>query len=187
MRVVFKGGFQRAFQAKEAFQGLAFAGDTPKLATMTEKLTEKTVCYLGSDHRGFPIKARFVARLREQGVTVVDLGTDSEVRCDATTYAVKLAQALKDDPKGLGILICGTGQVMAMTANRYRHLRAALCVNTTMARMAREHNDANVLVLGAHVIGIEVAQDCLDIFMKTAFLGGRYAERCKMLEDLGGL
>jgi ribose 5-phosphate isomerase B len=76
---------------------------------------------------------------------------------------------------------------MAMTANRFAHIRAALCSNATVARFSREHNDANVLVLGANVIGVDVALDCLKVFIETPALGGRYAERCKALGDLGGL
>ena len=76
---------------------------------------------------------------------------------------------------------------MAMTANRYQHIRAALCHNATVARLTREHNDANVLVLGADIIGSTVAEDCLQVFLQTKFLGGRYAERCQKLHDLGGL
>ena len=87
--------------------------------------------------------------------------------------------------KSLFLLICGTGQAMAMTANRYRHIRAALCVNATMARLARQHNNANVLALGAHIIGQEVALDCLQTFLTTQFLGGRFAARVDKLAGLG--
>jgi ribose 5-phosphate isomerase B len=80
-----------------------------------------------------------------------------------------------------------SGQAMAMTANRYQHIRAALCANTTMARLAREHNDANILALGAHIVGQDVALDCLETFVTTKFLGGRYAERIVKMTELGGL
>ena len=142
---------------------------------------------LASDHRGFPLKSLFSAHLKERGHAVVDYGAPDENRCDAGDFAQRLIQDLRDHPDRLGVLICGTGQVMAMTANRYRHIRAALCLNTTMARLAREHNDANVLVLGAHIVGQEVAIDCLDVFLSTHFLGGRYAERRDKLTALGGL
>lgn len=147
----------------------------------------KPMIYIASDHRGYDLKNRFVSWLRDQGDEVNDLGPDNGDRCDASVYAVKLAKAMRDEPDARGVLICGTGQVMAMTANRFRHIRAALCLDATMARLAREHNDANVLVVGAAIVGDEVARDCLDIFMKTSFLGGRYAERCRILADLGGL
>lgn len=142
---------------------------------------------IASDHRGISLKAEIISWLKENKFEVQDLGTNTEDRCDASDYAIKLAAELKTGADKRGILICGTGQVMAMTSNRFRHIRAALCTNSTMARMARQHNDANVLVLGAHVTGIEVARDCVDVFLGTDFLGGRYADRCKKLTDMGGL
>ncbi len=143
--------------------------------------------YIASDHRGFDLKDRFIAWLRDKGYDVTDLGPDNGDRCDASEYAVKLAKAMKQDKSARGVLICGTGQVMAMTANRYQHIRAALCLDVTMARLAREHNDANVLAIGAAIVGEEVALETLDVFLKTKFLGGRYADRCRILADLGGL
>ena len=142
---------------------------------------------IAADHRGFALKAIFLARLRGDGHTVLDLGTDSEGSCDAGDFAQKLAVDLRANPDHAGILICGSGQAMAMTANRYRHIRAALCLNTTMARLAREHNDANVLVIGAHITGQEVALDCLTAFMHTKFYGERFTARREKLTGLGGL
>lgn len=150
-------------------------------------MTEKTIA-IASDHRGYPLKQLLLGWLTEHGYTVNDLGPDTaEERVNATDYAVRVASALRADPKMRGVLICGTGQAMAMTANRFRHIRAALCTESTTARMTREHNDANVLVLGSHITGEEVAKDCLDVFLKTEHLGGRYAERCQILTELGGL
>jgi len=149
-------------------------------------MTVKTIS-IASDHRGFPIRALFMARLKEQGLVLNDFGPFDETRCDASDFAQKVAVDLREHPDSMGVLICGTGQVMAMTANRYRHIRAVLCTNTTMVRLARQHNNANVLVLGAHIIGQEVAFDCLNAFLTTDFLGGRYAERCDKMTALGGL
>jgi ribose 5-phosphate isomerase B len=142
---------------------------------------------IASDHRGFALKSLFCARLRERGVEVVDFGPNDERSCDAGDFAQRVAADLLEHPQRLGVLICGTGQAMAMTANRYQHVRAALCLNTTMARLAREHNDANILVLGAHIVGQEVALDCLDIFLATKFLEGRFTARRDKLTGLGGL
>ncbi len=142
---------------------------------------------IACDHRGFPLKTTIVAWLRGHGYEPLDLGTDSEVRCDALGYAQKVAEALQKDASLRGILICGTGQAMAMTANRFRHVRAALCTNATMARMARQHNDANVLAMGAHITGELVALDCVETFLTTDFLGGLYAGRCAALTALGGI
>jgi ribose 5-phosphate isomerase B len=149
-------------------------------------MTKKTVA-IASDHRGLPLKTLFCAQLKEGGAKVIDFGTINDARCDAGDFAQKVIADLREHSDHLGILICGTGQVMAMTANRYRYIRAALCLNTTMVRLARQHNDANVLVLGAHIIGQEVAMDCLNTFLTTDFLGGRYAERVDKLTALGGL
>ncbi|MDR3449707.1 MAG: RpiB/LacA/LacB family sugar-phosphate isomerase [Alphaproteobacteria bacterium] len=142
---------------------------------------------LASDHRGFALKAIFLAHLAARGDRVVDLGTDSEASCDAGDFAARMAADMRGNQAYKGVLICGSGQAMAMTANRYRHLRAALCLNTTMARLARQHNDANVLVLGAHIIGQEVALDCLESFLATPFLEGRFTARRDKLTALGGL
>jgi ribose 5-phosphate isomerase B len=142
---------------------------------------------IASDHRGFALKGKILAWLADNGLKASDLGSDSDTRCDASAYAVKLASALKSNLDARGILICGSGQAMAMTANRYQNLRAALCLNTTMARLAREHNDANVLVLGADLVGEGLALDCLTSFLNTEFLGGRYADRRDYLTNLGGL
>jgi len=147
----------------------------------------KLTISIGSDHRGFRLKADIISRLSDMGHKCVDCGSHGENSCDAGDFAQKVVANIKEYPEHIGILICGSGQAMAMTANRYRHIRAALCVNSTMAKMARQHNDANVLVLGAHMIGQEVAMDCIDAFLNTEFLGGRYAQRCAKLEEIGGL
>jgi ribose 5-phosphate isomerase B len=139
------------------------------------------------DHRGFLLKSLLFARIQERGHKPVDFGTHDEKSCDAGDFAQRVTADLRENPEHLGVLICGSGQAMAMTANRFRHIRAALCLNTTMARLAREHNDANILVLGAHVMGQEVALDCLDIFLGTKFLGGRYTARRDKMSAIGGL
>jgi ribose 5-phosphate isomerase B len=146
-----------------------------------------TIVFIASDHRGFQLKAQFIDWMKDHGFTAKDLGTDSEARCDALDFARKMALEFKTDTHARGILICGSGQAMAMTANRYKNLRAALCTDTTMTRLAREHNDANILALGADIIGEAVALDCLEVFLKTKSLGGRYAERRERLTGLGGL
>lgn len=142
---------------------------------------------IASDHRGFQLKTRLIAWLRQRDYEPKDLGTNSEERCDAFDFAKKLAQAFDAGNGQFGVLICGTGQAMAMTANRFRNLRAALCTNKDMARLTREHNDANVLALGADAISPSEAEACVETFLTTQFLGGRYAERRDKLTDLGGL
>lgn len=142
---------------------------------------------LASDHRGFSLKSKLISWLSEKNYQVKDLGTNSEERCDAGDFAVRMAKEFDSNAAHSGVLICGTGMAMAMTANRYKNLRAALCSSSTVARLARQHNDANVLVLGADITGEAVAMDCLETFLTTSFLGGRYAERRDKLTALGGL
>jgi ribose 5-phosphate isomerase B len=153
---------------------------------MSEPMPDPVV-YFAADHRGFFLKAKLRTLLGGHGFAVEDLGTDSEARCDASDFASRMAIEMAGKRDCFGVLICGTGLAMAMTANRYRHLRAALCSNATMARLARQHNDANILVLGADITGDAVSADCLEVFLKTEFLGGRYAERRDKLTALGGL
>ena len=142
---------------------------------------------LAADHRGFPLKAQLIAWLKAHGYTPKDLGTASEERCDSLDYAVKMANELEAHPGELGVLICGTGNGIAMAANRYQAVRAALCFTPEMARLAREHNDANALALGANVIDEKTAIACLKEFLEAKFLGGRYEERREKLTGLGGL
>ena len=143
--------------------------------------------YIASDHRGVPLKAALVKWAQSKGHEVLDLGPTTVDRVNATDFAVKTVEAMRSDPAAVGVLICGTGQAMAMTANRYRHIRAALCSNSFSARMTRAHNDANILVLGAELVGEGLAIDCLETFLAAGFLGGVYGDRCQLLADLGGL
>lgn len=142
---------------------------------------------IGADHRGYRLKVRLVEWLAAHGYEAKDLGTHDEARCDAFDFAKKLAEAFKSNGAQSGVLICGTGQAMAMTANRYKNIRAALCANAEIAKLTREHNDANVLVLGADFIAFDEAIKCLEAFLNTKFPGGRYAARRDKLTALGGL
>jgi ribose 5-phosphate isomerase B len=136
---------------------------------------------IASDHAGPDLKAQLAAQLRELGHTVLDLGADGSASVDYPTYADSVAAALADGRASMGVLICGTGIGISIAANRHRHVRAALCHSSTDARLTRLHNDANVLVLGARITGIEVAKDCVATFFSTPFEGGRHARRVAML------
>lgn len=136
---------------------------------------------IACDHAGLTLKTELVAALRAGGHDVLDLGTDGPASVDYPDFADALAAALADGRAGRGILICGTGIGISIAANRHRHVRAALCHDATTARLCREHNDANVLVLGARTLGIEVARDCLASFLATNFAGGRHAGRVAKL------
>lgn len=132
---------------------------------------------IAADHAGFDLKEVLKGELSALGYAVLDLGTDGPQSVDYPDFADALAGALADGRASRGVLICGTGIGISMAANRHRRVRAALCHDSVSARMARAHNDANVLALGARLIGVEVAKDCLRVFLSTPFEGGRHAGR----------
>jgi ribose 5-phosphate isomerase B len=136
---------------------------------------------IAADHGGFDLKEGLVPVLEAAGVTVLDLGTTSRESVDYPEFADALAAALAAGRAQRGILICGTGIGISIAANRHPGIRAALCHDGLTARLARQHNDANVLVLGGRVIGIETAKDCLTTFLDTPFEGGRHARRVAKL------
>jgi len=132
---------------------------------------------VASDHAGVGLKSVAASLLRELGFDVLDLGTNGPESVDYPDYADKMAAALKTGDAARGVLICGTGIGMSIAVNRHRHIRAARCADVTDARLAREHNDTNVLVLGARTIGEETARDCIRTFLATPFEGGRHQRR----------
>lgn len=136
---------------------------------------------IASDHAGVELKALLMKELAGMGREVLDLGTGGLESVDYPDFADRLAAALADGRAEQGILVCGTGIGISIAANRHRHVRAALCHDASTARLARAHNDANVLVLGARTTGVEVARDCLRTFLETAFEGGRHAQRVAKL------
>ena len=132
---------------------------------------------IAADHAGFALKAALSAELARLGYAVLDLGTDSVESVDYPDFAKAVAQAIEGGQVQRGVLICGTGIGIGMAANRHRAVRAAVCHDVSSTRLARRHNDANVLALGARLIGEEVAKDCLRAFLETEFEGGRHAPR----------
>lgn len=139
-------------------------------------MTVKTVA-LACDHAGYLLKAELIELLVGRGLGVLDLGTDGPESVDYPDFADALAAAIRDGRAERGVLICGTGIGISIAANRHQGIRAALCGEPTSARLAREHNDANVLALGARVVGIEIAKDCLTAFLDTPFAGGERHSR----------
>ncbi len=131
-------------------------------------ISMKTVL-LAADHGGVILKNTLKSYLRQQGYTVSDLGTDSSASVDYPDFAKRLVNGLTAD--AYGILICGTGIGMSIRANRDPKVRAALCTSVEMARLAREHNDANVLCLGGRIIEPSLAATIVDTFLQTAFTG----------------
>lgn len=137
---------------------------------------------IASDHGGYDLKCQLVAHLQACGVAVLDLGTDSgTASVDYPDFADKLVAVLAAGKAERGILICGTGIGISIAANRHQDIRCALVHDATTASLCREHNDANVLALGGRIIGPEVAKDCVDIFLATAFAGGRHSGRLAKL------
>ncbi len=137
---------------------------------------------IGCDHAGLELKASLVQHLQERGLAVVDFGTNTSASCDYPDFAHALAGAVESGSVAQGVLVCGTGVGMSMSANRHAGVRAVVCSEPLSARMARKHNDANVLCLGARVIGIETALDILDAFLGASFEGGRHERRVKKIE-----
>ena len=136
------------------------------------------VVALASDHTGVALREHLRAALEAEGVPALDLGSEErDGQVDYPDYADRLAAALASGAAAYGVMLCGTGIGASIAVNRHRHLRAALCVDPDMARLARQHNDANVLVLGARRIAPEVAVACLKGFLTTAFEQGRHARR----------
>ena len=146
---------------------------------------KKRSIYIGADSAGFTLKEEVKAHLAELGYTVADLGTYSSASCHYPEFAAKVCQSVQADlENSFGILICGTGIGMSMAANKHRGIRAALCSDTYSARLTRNHNDANVLCLGARVIGSCLALDIVDSFLGAEFEGGRHAVRVNMFMEL---
>jgi ribose 5-phosphate isomerase B len=137
---------------------------------------------IASDHAGFKLKEQLKSALEELGFDFEDLGPMDETSCDYPDLAHELAAGIAAGRYGFGVLVCGTGIGMSCAANRHRGVRAALCTESYAARMARAHNDANVLCLGARIVGPGVAGDILKTFLETRFEGGRHARRVEKID-----
>jgi ribose 5-phosphate isomerase B len=136
---------------------------------------------IAADHGGVDLKAILTAELAALGFGVLDLGTDGPDPVDYPDIAAKLVRAIASGEVTRGVLLCGSGIGISIAANRHPAIRAALCHDGLTARLARQHNDANVLVLGGRLVGPELARDCLKIFFSTPFEGGRHARRVAKL------
>jgi ribose 5-phosphate isomerase B len=139
---------------------------------------------IASDHAGFTLKESIKKFLNELGYEVEDFGTDGEESADYPDFAVKVADAVKDKEFERGILICGTGIGMSIAANKVPEVRAAMCYNIETAKLSREHNNANVLTLGARMIGEEEAKKIIDVWLKTKFLGERHLGRVEKIDEI---
>jgi len=137
---------------------------------------------IASDHAGVELKTALFEIVRSRGRDIRDLGPSDTTSVDYPDFAHRVAQAVAGGEADLGILICGTGIGMSMSANRHRGVRAALCHDAFTAEMSRRHNDANVLCLGARVTGLGVAEQMVSIFLDTDFESGRHQRRIEKIE-----
>jgi ribose 5-phosphate isomerase B len=132
---------------------------------------------LGSDHAGYPLKVEVAKHLEAGGHEILDMGTDSEAPVDYPPFCAATARAVVRGEAQLGVVMGGSGQGEQISANKVHGVRAALCHDEFTARLARQHNNANVLAMGARVLGVELALTILDVFVATTFEGGRHVPR----------
>jgi ribose 5-phosphate isomerase B len=138
----------------------------------------------GADHAGFVLKDLLVVHLRGLGHDVEDLGTNSEDRVDYPDFGAAVGRAVASGETEFGLLVCGSGVGVCIAANKVPGIRAATVHDVTSARLAREHNDANVICLGARFLGEQTATDAVDAFVGASFQGGRHTPRVNKLDDL---
>lgn len=139
---------------------------------------------IGSDHRGYKLKEEIIKYLKEKGIEVKDFGTYSEERVDYPTVAAQVAKSVQNKECEQGILICGTGSGMCITANKFKGIRCVTCYNEYTAKHARLHNDANILSIGAEDMSVNQAVCILRIWLATEFEGGRHKQRIKLIEEI---
>jgi len=138
---------------------------------------------IGGDHAGFQLKENIITKLEAQGHLIEDFGPFSDQSVDYPDYVHPVAEAVENKEYDFGILICGSGNGVAMTANKHQGIRAAVCWNEMLAKLARSHNNANVLCLAGRFIDSELAEEIVDIFLNTGFDGGRHIKRIKKITD----
>lgn len=139
---------------------------------------------IGSDHGGFALKQEIIGYLEEKGFEYKDFGAYTEASCDYPVYAKKVAEAILAGECEKGILICGTGIGISITANKYKGIRAALCHDCFSAQATREHNDANIVAMGARVVGAGLAIKIVETFLNTEFSGDeRHINRIRQIEE----
>ena len=144
------------------------------------------VIALGADHAGWELKDALKAWLIESGYQILDFGTHSPESVDYPDYALPVAESVAWGKAERGVLVCGTGIGMAMTANKVPGVRAALCSDPFTARMSREHNDANVLTLGGRLMDNELGLEILRMWLSTPFAGGRHEQRVEKITQIEG-
>ena len=139
---------------------------------------------LGSDHAAYEYKQAIAEFLKEKGYKIMDFGTHSPESCDYPEFAKAAAEAVASGECDCGIIMCGTGIGMSITANKVKGIRSANCITEEMAQLAREHNNANVLNFGARLVSMDLAKKITDTFLTTEFAGDRHQRRVQMIHDL---
>lgn len=140
---------------------------------------------IGSDHAGFEMKTEIIRHLDDKGIPYEDFGTcDCTTSVDYNDFGVLVAEAVSKGTHESGIIICGTGIGISISANKVPGIKAALCTDSYMAKMSREHNDANVLALGGRVIGAGLAVDIVDTWLSASFMGGRHKRRVDKFSEI---
>ena len=152
-----------------------------KKSSINQRATSMNII-IGSDHAGFDLKEQIRNFLIEKGYSVKDAGTFSHESVDYPLIAQEVAKNIAEKEFSRGILLCGSGIGMSITANRFRNVRAALCHNLYTVELSRKHNDANVLVLGGRILGSGMALEMVDVFLHTDFEGGRHSRRLEEID-----
>ena len=137
--------------------------------------------YISSDHAGFKLKEEIKIYLSKKRISFQDLGPNNDTRVDYPDFAHKVAKKVKTSKNNVGILICGSGMGMNIVANRHKNVRAAQCFNSKSAKLSRLHNDANIITLGSRLLSKKNVLNCINIFLKTKFEGGRHSKRIKKI------
>lgn len=138
---------------------------------------------IGSDHAGYELKKEIKSHLQFEGHRVKDLGTYTTESCDYPVYGKAVARSVIEKESDLGIIICGTGVGISISANKVKGIRAVVCSEPYTAKMSKMHNDTNILALGSRVVGVEMAKMIVDIWLESHFEEGRHTKRIEMLEE----
>ena len=141
--------------------------------------------FLGTDHAGIKVRDFIVEYFAKRGIELVDLSPRSEERVDYPDFAKKVCTQVLQNPDSRGILVCGSGIGMSISANRFKGIRAGLCTDAYMAKMTRAHNDANILCMGERISGLGEIESILEAFVDTEFEGGRHQIRIQKIEEIG--
>ena len=146
-------------------------------------MTDKTIA-IACDHGGYDLKKQLIPMLEAFGLKVLDLGANGSKSTDYPEFGYAMAAAIRDGKTSRGVLCCGSGIGISIAANRHPNVRAALIHDALGAKLCRQHNDANVICFGGRITGLDVALDCLEIFLNTPFEGGRHERRVEKLSNL---